>query len=104
MYISDSAVLHYVWMFIGMQLCIPSLLPSILSVLRLVSGSLADELWKAPFNQKPLSDYQRVTPLPSGGKIRAMENSGVCETVPNVYQASGYGDLSDDEHMWWDGS
>ncbi|KAJ7776290.1 serine carboxypeptidase [Mycena metata] len=28
------------------------------------------------------------------GALRVVENSGVCETTPDVYQASGYGDLT----------
>ncbi|KAH8102251.1 alpha/beta-hydrolase [Cristinia sonorae] len=35
------------------------------------------------------------------GKLRVVENSGVCETTPGVYQASGYGDLSANESMWF---
>ena len=39
----------------------------------------------------------RTTP----GQLRIVENSGVCETTPGVYQASGYGDLTADESMWY---
>ena len=55
------------------------------------------------------------------GKLRVIENSGICgkpgfssvatsldpewfdraETTPGVYQASGYGDLTATESMWW---
>ncbi|KAI0757606.1 serine carboxypeptidase [Daedaleopsis nitida] len=35
------------------------------------------------------------------GKLRVVENSGVCETTPGVYQASGYGDLASDESIWF---
>jgi len=35
------------------------------------------------------------------GKLRVVENSGVCETTPGVYQASGYGDLTSSESMWF---
>lgn len=34
------------------------------------------------------------------GKLRVVENSGVCETTPGVYQASGYGDLTATESIW----
>jgi hypothetical protein len=34
------------------------------------------------------------------GKLRVVENSGVCETTPGVYQASGYGDLTSSESLW----
>ena len=35
------------------------------------------------------------------GRLRIKENSGVCETTPGVYQASGYGDLSFNESIWY---
>ncbi|KAF8480369.1 serine carboxypeptidase [Russula ochroleuca] len=36
------------------------------------------------------------------GQLRVVENSGVCETSPDVYQASGYGDLtSADKSIWF---
>ncbi|CAA7266088.1 unnamed protein product [Cyclocybe aegerita] len=35
------------------------------------------------------------------GKLRVVENSGVCETTPGVYQASGYGDLTATESIWF---
>jgi len=57
---------------------------------------------------------------PTPGKLRVVENSGVCggvilfgsamhpvvftflaETTPGVYQASGYGDLSADKSIWF---
>lgn len=41
----------------------------------------------------------RSTPTP--GKLRVVENSGVCETTPGVYQASGYGDLSATQSIWY---
>lgn len=34
------------------------------------------------------------------GKLRVTENSGICETTPGVYQASGYGDLTSSESIW----
>ena len=34
------------------------------------------------------------------GKLRVVENSGVCETTPNVYQASGYGDITANQSLW----
>ena len=38
-------------------------------------------------------------PIP--GKLRGVvENSGVCETTPGVYQASGYGDITSDGSVW----
>ncbi|KAF7366175.1 Carboxypeptidase [Mycena venus] len=35
------------------------------------------------------------------GKLRVTENSGICETTKNVYQASGYGDLTSKESVWF---
>ena len=37
------------------------------------------------------------------GKLRVTENSGVCETTTGVYQASGYGDLTSSESIWYGG-
>ncbi|KAH9991612.1 Alpha/Beta hydrolase protein [Russula vinacea] len=41
------------------------------------------------------------TSTPTPGKLRVVENSGVCETTPGVYQASGYGDLASDKSIWF---
>jgi carboxypeptidase C (cathepsin A) len=35
------------------------------------------------------------------GKIRAVENTGICETTPGVFTASGYGDLTADESLFF---
>ncbi|KAF8887450.1 serine carboxypeptidase [Gymnopilus junonius] len=35
------------------------------------------------------------------GKLRVVENSGICETTPGVFQASGYGDLTATESLWF---
>ncbi|KAF8148216.1 serine carboxypeptidase [Crassisporium funariophilum] len=35
------------------------------------------------------------------GKLRVIENSGICETTRGVYQASGYGDLTATESIWF---
>ncbi|KIJ99955.1 hypothetical protein K443DRAFT_101288 [Laccaria amethystina LaAM-08-1] len=35
------------------------------------------------------------------GKLRVVENSGVCETTSGVFQASGYGDLTATESIWF---
>jgi len=34
-------------------------------------------------------------------RLRYVENSGVCETTPGVYTASGYADLTLTQHMWF---
>ncbi|KAI0745691.1 Alpha/Beta hydrolase protein [Earliella scabrosa] len=44
----------------------------------------------------------RAATDPTPGKLRGVvENSGVCETTPGVYQASGYGDISADGSIWF---
>ena len=51
----------------------------------------------------PKAKAAAVSPKPAAttpGKLRIVENSGVCETTPGVYQASGYGDLTSDESVW----
>uniref|UniRef100_A0A0W0F6L1 Carboxypeptidase n=1 Tax=Moniliophthora roreri TaxID=221103 RepID=A0A0W0F6L1_MONRR len=35
------------------------------------------------------------------GKLRVTENSGVCETTPGVFQASGYGDLTANQSIFF---
>ncbi|TBU34959.1 serine carboxypeptidase [Dichomitus squalens] len=35
------------------------------------------------------------------GKLRVVENSGICETTQGVYQASGYGDLTKNQSLWF---
>ncbi|EJD46912.1 alpha/beta-hydrolase [Auricularia subglabra TFB-10046 SS5] len=39
--------------------------------------------------------------MAASGSLRFVENSGICETTPGVYQASGYVDLSEDMSMWF---
>ncbi|KAF8955857.1 Alpha/Beta hydrolase protein [Flammula alnicola] len=46
-----------------------------------------------------IPQVQNVTTTP--GKLRVVENSGICETTPGVYQASGYGDLTATESLWF---
>lgn len=48
---------------------------------------------------KPSTTISNIT----AGGLRVTENSGVCES-PDVYQASGYGDITADESVWWDTS
>lgn len=35
------------------------------------------------------------------GKLRYVENSGICETTSGVYQASGYADLTSSQSIWF---
>ncbi|KAG6853470.1 hypothetical protein C0991_004144 [Blastosporella zonata] len=50
---------------------------------------------------KPQTLKVDVTAATTPGKLRVVENSGVCETTPGVYQASGYGDLTATESIWF---
>ncbi|CAK5282267.1 unnamed protein product [Mycena citricolor] len=50
---------------------------------------------------RPLELNENLSPLVTPGALRVVENSGVCETTPGVYQASGYGDLSATESIFF---
>ncbi|KAI0758948.1 alpha/beta-hydrolase [Fomes fomentarius] len=58
------------------------------------TGALVDDA--AAFK---VADIKPAATAP--GSLRVVENSGVCETTPSVYQASGYGDLSSNESIWF---
>ncbi|PFH53275.1 hypothetical protein AMATHDRAFT_137711 [Amanita thiersii Skay4041] len=48
------------------------------------------------------SAYARETPTATPGQLRnIVENSGLCETTPSVYQASGYADLTSTKSLWF---
>ncbi|KAF8591653.1 serine carboxypeptidase [Ramaria rubella] len=51
---------------------------------------------KSAAQSSPLTSFA-TTP----GKLRVTENSGVCETTPGIFQASGYGDLTSKESLWF---
>ncbi|KAI0637608.1 serine carboxypeptidase [Trametes polyzona] len=53
----------------------------------------------APQVKAAIIDAQ--SPKTTPGKLRVVENSGVCETTPGVNQASGYGDLASDKSIWF---
>ncbi|OCH87134.1 serine carboxypeptidase [Obba rivulosa] len=63
-----------------------------------VLGGVPSPVSSAPAKVKAAA-VASSTPTP--GKLRVVENSGVCETTPGVYQASGYGDISSDESIWF---
>ncbi|KAF8152369.1 serine carboxypeptidase [Crassisporium funariophilum] len=54
-------------------------------------------------------NFEKITKKPqtlhtaatTPGKLRLVQNSGVCETTPGVFQASGYGDLTATESIWF---
>ncbi|KAH9480109.1 Carboxypeptidase S1 [Psilocybe cubensis] len=48
-----------------------------------------------------IASPQTIRNVTTPGKLRVVENSGVCETTPGIYQASGYGDLTSTESIWF---
>jgi hypothetical protein len=57
---------------------------------------------KPPSDISYVEDIERIAAsTPTPGKLRVTENSGICETTPGVYQASGYGDLTASESIWY---
>ncbi|KAF9524176.1 serine carboxypeptidase [Crepidotus variabilis] len=55
-----------------------------------------------PNTDKLLVKGETVSPtVTTPGRLRVVENSGVCETTPGVYQASGYGDLTSTQSIWF---
>ncbi|KAI0639117.1 alpha/beta-hydrolase [Trametes polyzona] len=68
-----------------------------------VIGGTADPSTRAQLQGAVLAatDGSSAPVKPTPGKLRLVENSGVCETTPDVYQASGYGDLSETESLWF---
>ncbi|KAH9853076.1 alpha/beta-hydrolase [Lenzites betulinus] len=68
-----------------------------------VIGGIADTATRAQLNGALLAatDANSTAPSTTPGKLRVVENSGVCETTPGVYQASGYGDLTENQSLWF---
>ncbi|KAI0287694.1 serine carboxypeptidase [Russula brevipes] len=64
-----------------------------------VIGGIPSGDTRQPKTLKEAASIDATTPTP--GKLRVVENSGVCETTPRVYQASGYGDLSSNQSIWF---
>lgn len=65
-----------------------------------VDGLLGGVPSGAPSVKAAVRTAAATTPT-TPGQLRVMENSGVCETTPGVYQASGYGDLTSSESIWY---
>lgn len=62
-----------------------------------------DGVWGAVSSnssQRAIVATSTVPAVVTPGKLRVAENSGVCETTPGVYQASGYGDIASNESIW----
>ncbi|KAF8960015.1 serine carboxypeptidase [Flammula alnicola] len=53
----------------------------------------------------PVADLDKTQSLLASnttpGKLRIVEQSGICETTHGVYQASGYGDLTSTDSIWF---
>lgn len=84
-------------------------LPALLGALALCSSTSARQIpvvdgvvGGVPHGVLQTFDEEVVLPqATTPGKLRIKENSGVCETTPGVYQASGYGDLTSSESIWY---
>ncbi|KAJ7932827.1 serine carboxypeptidase [Mycena leptocephala] len=50
---------------------------------------------------KTTTSIPTSTPTTTPGALRVVENSGICETTPGVFQASGYGDLTSTESIFF---
>ncbi|ETW75785.1 serine carboxypeptidase S10 [Heterobasidion irregulare TC 32-1] len=55
----------------------------------------------APEAETLTADASTAADAITPGALRVTENSGICETTPGVYQASGYGDLTSNESIWF---
>ncbi|KAL4255041.1 peptidase S10 family protein, partial [Pleurotus pulmonarius] len=55
----------------------------------------------AAFNLTEKADSVLAPAATTPGQLRIVENHGVCETTPGVYQASGYGDLTSTKSIWF---
>ncbi|KIM38249.1 hypothetical protein M413DRAFT_420804 [Hebeloma cylindrosporum] len=55
----------------------------------------------APVSPAAKRTQSLQTTATTPGKLRVVENSGICETTPGVFQASGYGDLTATESIWF---
>ncbi|KZT65397.1 alpha/beta-hydrolase [Daedalea quercina L-15889] len=52
-------------------------------------------------DQLEVTSTRNTTGAATSDLLRVTENSGVCETTPGVYQASGYGNISSTESLWF---
>ncbi|KAG6817161.1 hypothetical protein H0H87_012122 [Tephrocybe sp. NHM501043] len=61
-------------------------------------GGVLSTADKVDYRTKALAS--NTTNVTTSGPIRVVENSGICETTPNVYQASGYIDIAANQSIW----
>ncbi|KAJ7598714.1 serine carboxypeptidase [Mycena floridula] len=74
---------------------IPAVLSGQIPVINGVIGGVSDA---------PASSFKPTilsTAATTPGKLRVTENTGICETTKGVYSASGYGDLTSTESVWF---
>ncbi|PCH44722.1 serine carboxypeptidase [Wolfiporia cocos MD-104 SS10] len=74
------------------------------SVVPVLGGQVPapDGVWGAAYSYPKVNvESQLKQSATTPGKLRVTENSGVCETTPGVYQASGYGDIASNESIWF---
>lgn len=76
-------------------------LPALAGQVPIVEGVLGGVRSQAASISAIHDDAKSPKSTPTPGKLRVTENSGVCETTPGVYQASGYGDLTANESLWY---
>ncbi|KAF7342668.1 Carboxypeptidase [Mycena sanguinolenta] len=55
----------------------------------------------SPAQTTPVKAETLKTVVTTPGALRVVENSGICETTPDVFQASGYGDLTATESIFF---
>ena len=93
-------------------------LPTVVTGIPLVNGVISGVGSSYLSRVKTLREAADANaPARNPGKLRVVENSGICgecgclgatsvftilaETTPHVYQASGYGDLAANESIWF---
>ncbi|PFH53266.1 hypothetical protein AMATHDRAFT_1338 [Amanita thiersii Skay4041] len=81
-----------------------SALAAVISVIRVNAGQIPvvngviGGVSNATASTSP-ADFKIAATTP--GQLRVVENSGICETTPGVFQASGYGDLTSTKSIWF---
>ena len=102
-YMHLSASLRRAVALVGLLVPLPQVLATgQVPVYNNVIGAVPQADTRASVNRTVLAATQNVALSSSTtpGKLRVVENSGVCETTPGVYQASGYGDLTANQSLW----
>ncbi|KAH8916134.1 serine carboxypeptidase [Atractiella rhizophila] len=66
-----------------------------------VGGVPADVLAAHDDSTSKLAIVEQDVTVQATGQLRYTQNSGVCETTNGVYQASGYGDIASNKHLFF---